>query len=165
MNYWTDMEKSIKQRLEDEGLLYTDEVFMPDVLDKGFVGIAETDWHWGRPIYDLSKLTDVEIPETPEGLKEPIFFTPGFNREDFEGVLFAPEEGLNQAIVGVTDQDQAVYEHEALANAMMFAENWDDEDAEDWISANTLRDYSYRDRGPVVYDGHLIEYILEEDED
>ena len=158
------MKKTLKERLEDEGLIYADEVFMPKELDKGFVGIAETDWHSGRPIYDLSKLTDVEIPDTPEGLKEPIFFTPGFNENEVEDVvLLAPTEGLNKAIVGITDQNQAVYEHIKLLDAMMEAEGWDEEDAADWIAVNTLRDYSYRDRGPVVYDGTVIEYIFEED--
>lgn len=160
------MKKSIIERLEEEGLLYSDEVFMPEELDKGFVGIAETDWHYGRPVYDLSKLEEVEIPKTPEGKKEPIFFTPGFSENDVEEVVvFAPAEGLNKAIVGITDQNQAVYEYNQLLDAMKEAEGWDDEDAADWISVNTLRDYSYRDRGPVVYNNGLVQYILEEYED
>lgn len=155
------MKKTLKECLIDEGLI-DDGVFIPEALEKGFVGIAETDWYYGRPIYDLSKLNDVEIPETPEGMKEPIFFTPGFNENEVEDVIvFDPQDELNKAIVGITDQNQAVYEYDKLLEAMMEAEGWDEEEAADWISYNTLRDYSYRERGPIVYNGTLMEYIFD----
>ena len=42
---------------------------------------------------------------------------------------------------------------------MMAVEEWDSETAADWISFNTLRDYSYRDAGPVVYQNldHMLD--------
>ena len=136
---------------------------MPAELDDGFVGIAQTDWHHGRPVYDSTKLEGIDIPETPEGFKEPIFFTPGFSVEENEDVIvFNPKEGLNKAIVGVTNQNQAVYEFEELLHAMMEAEGWDADTAGDWISYNTLRDYSYRNQGPVVYEN--LDYILNDEE-
>ena len=42
---------------------------------------------------------------------------------------------------------------------MMAVEEWDSETAADWISFNTLRDYSYRDAGPVVYQN--LDYMLD----
>jgi len=157
---------NIKERLVKE-LMYlseeeANELFMPEDLDKAFVGFAQTDWHYGRPVYDASKI-EGGIPETPEGMKDPIYFSPGsLDEKKHAGVIVFDPQGLNKAITGVTFQNQAVYEYNDLIHVMMEVEDWDEESAVDWISYNTLRDYSYRDQGPVVYMD--ITYFLDDEE-
>lgn len=150
---------TIKEQLDQNGYDTTN-LFMPEEYDNAFLGLAITDWHYNRPVYDLSKIPELNI-DIPDGFKEPIFVTKisdinGYNSEDY--IRFLPD-GLDESIFGITDNGQVVYEYEDLLECMMAVEEWDSETAADWISFNTLRDYSYRDAGPVVYQNldHMLD--------
>lgn len=78
------------------------------------------------------------------------------NNEDVHGaIMLEPREELDEAIVGVTlDQQRFVYSYERLiaAYARMFS---DDEDAElaaqEWVDYNVVRGVGYMgDRAPLI---------------
>lgn len=137
-----------RELLDDEGF---DETFIFDNEDLEILGLSHDD----RAIYNSDDVVDKDFD--CGGKKPPIFMTP-CDVSGVEGLLVLDPRYLDSAIVGVTDDSRVVYDYDKLKSAFMDAEGWDEEDADDWISYNTIRSLPYQTNGPIVM--FNISYII-----
>ena len=68
----------------------------------------------------------------------------------YEGVKFFANS-YDDALIGVSDDGRAIYDYEKMIEWLMDEENWSDEEAVEWIEANTLRALPYLGEGaPII---------------
>lgn len=60
-----------------------------------------------------------------------------------EETVFFEHPSFVKAITGITDSEQLIYDYEMMIAAAMEEENWEYEEAIDWIEYNTLRSIPY----------------------
>lgn len=137
-----------RELLNDEGF---DETFIFEDENLEILGISHDD----RMIYNSDDVQDKDIDYGDK--KPPIFITP-CDVSGVEGLTVLYPRGLDSAIIGVTDDSRVVYDYDELKSAFMEAEGWDEEDADDWISYNTIRSLEYKPNGPIVM--FNISYII-----
>lgn len=75
----------------------------------------------------------------------------------YEGIKYLTDFSYDDALIGVTSDDRAVYDYERMVEWLMTTEDWSEEDAREWIDYNTLRALPYM--GP---DGPIIVFPLVE---
>ena len=69
----------------------------------------------------------------------------------YEGIIFLTNYSYDDALIGVTSDDRAVYDYELMVEWLINTEGFTEEEARDWIDYNTLRALSYMDEGaPVI---------------
>lgn len=69
----------------------------------------------------------------------------------YEGVMFLEDYSYDDALVGVSEDQRAVYDYEKMVQWLMKNEEFSEEEAVDWISYNTLRAISYMgDGAPII---------------
>lgn len=57
----------------------------------------------------------------------------------------------DDALIGYTDDDRAVYDYEKMVSCLMKEEGWDREEAIEWIEYNTIRSLPYMgDDAPII---------------
>lgn len=77
----------------------------------------------------------------------------------YEGVMIFSDYSYDDALIGVTDDNRAVYDYEKMVEWLMDETGWCYSDAVEWIEYNTIRALSYfGDDAPIVM------YRLEERE-
>ena len=86
--------------------------------------------------------------ETDNIINNPIFNTVEELREYLEAqgheeTLFFENPSFVKAITGITDSEQLIYDYELMIAAAMEEENWDAEEAIEWIEYNTIRSIPY----------------------
>lgn len=68
-----------------------------------------------------------------------------------EGVILFENPDYASAFIGLTTDNKAVYDHTKMADFLCETENMEPEEADDFISYNTLRALPYfGDKAPVV---------------
>ncbi len=69
----------------------------------------------------------------------------------YEDVIYLTDYSYDDALIGVTEDNRAVYDYEKMVDWLMEEEGWDYEDAVDWIDFNTIRAIPYLgERAPVI---------------
>ena len=86
--------------------------------------------------------------ETESIINNPIFNSVEELREYLEAqgheeTVFFENPSFVKAITGITDSGQLIYDYELMIAAAMEEENWDTDEAIDWIEYNTLRSIPY----------------------
>lgn len=61
----------------------------------------------------------------------------------YEGVKFLTDFSYDSALIGVTDDNRAVYDYEKMVEWLVKEQDFSEEDAADWISYNTMRALPY----------------------
>jgi hypothetical protein len=89
----------------------------------------------------------MQLEDTTLNIK-PIFNTVEELREYLEAqgheeTMFFENPSFVKAITGITDSEQLIYDYDLMILAAMEEENWDVEEAIDWIEYNTLRTIPY----------------------
>ena len=69
----------------------------------------------------------------------------------YEGIIFLTNYSYDDALIGVTSDDRAVYDYELMIEWLINSEGFTEEEARDWIDYNTLRALPYMGEGaPVI---------------
>ena len=67
----------------------------------------------------------------------------------YEDIVIFKDYSYDSALIGVSDDNRAIYDYDLMIEYLMREEGWSIEEAADWISYNTLRSLPYAS----VYDG------------
>ena len=87
----------------------------------------------------------------------------------FKGIKYLTDYSYDSALIGVSENYEAVYDYELMIEWLMKEEGWSVEDAIDWVEYNTLRALPYFGAGrPIVIfpededneDGEPIKFIV-----
>lgn len=69
----------------------------------------------------------------------------------YEGIKYLTNYSYDDALIGVTSDDRAVYDYELMVEWLINSEDFTEEEARDWIDYNTLRALPYMGEGaPVI---------------
>ena len=69
----------------------------------------------------------------------------------YEGIIFLTNYSYDDALIGVTSDDRAVYDYELMVEWLINSEGFTEKEARDWIDYNTLRALPYMGEGaPVI---------------
>ena len=69
----------------------------------------------------------------------------------YDGVVYLTNPSYDNALVGVTDDNRAVYDYEKMILWLEQTEGWSDEEAIEWIEYNTIRSLPYAgELSPIV---------------
>ena len=69
----------------------------------------------------------------------------------YEGIIFLTNYSYDDALIGVTSDDRAVYDYELMVEWLINSEGFTEEEARDWIDYNTLRALPFMGEGaPVI---------------
>lgn len=69
----------------------------------------------------------------------------------YEGIKYLMNYSYDDALIGVTSDDRAVYDYELMVEWLINSEGFTEEEARDWIDYNTLRALPYMGEGaPVI---------------
>ena len=75
----------------------------------------------------------------------------------FDTLSFFEPEFCDEAIIGISIDGHVIYSYEKLVNAFINNENMTFEEAEEWISYNTIRTVPYMEVPPIIIN-ELAEY-------
>lgn len=68
----------------------------------------------------------------------------------YEDVLLLEPKELDEAIIGVSHDDRAIYDYDLLVKAFMNSDNMSEEEAIEWVDYNTIRSLPYQQNAPIV---------------
>lgn len=69
----------------------------------------------------------------------------------YEDVIIFENFSYDDAFIGVSHDNRAVYDYEQMVMWLMEKEGWSEEDAVEWIEFNTIRSLPYLgDSSPIV---------------
>lgn len=69
----------------------------------------------------------------------------------YEGVIYFTNYSYDDALIGVTDDDRAVYDYDKMVEWLVREENFTELDAIEWIDYNTIRALPYMgDKAPII---------------
>lgn len=69
----------------------------------------------------------------------------------YEGIKYLINYSYDSALIGVTNDDRAVYDYNLMVQWLMEEEDFSEEEAMEWIDYNTLRALPYMEPGaPVI---------------
>ena len=69
----------------------------------------------------------------------------------YEGVKFLTDFSYDDALIGVTEDERAVYDYNKMVEWLVENEEFTEEEAADWISYNTIRALPYFGEGcPII---------------
>ena len=60
-----------------------------------------------------------------------------------ENTIFFENPSFVKAITGITDSEQLIYDYDLMIAAAMEEENWEADEAIEWIEYNTIRSIPY----------------------
>ena len=76
----------------------------------------------------------------------------------YEGTKYLTDFSYDDALIGVTSDDRAVYDYDLMVEWLIDTQGWSEEDAVEWIDYNTLRALPYMGPdGPIVLHRFLEE--------
>lgn len=71
--------------------------------------------------------------------------------QEYEETIFFENPSFVKAITGITDSGQLIYDYDLMIAAAMEEENWNADEAVDWIEYNTIRSIPYMGHAhPIV---------------
>lgn len=69
----------------------------------------------------------------------------------YEGVLLFSNYSYDDALIGFTEDDRAVYDFNKMVEWLMEEEDWSQDEAIEWIEYNTIRSLPYMGpKAPIV---------------
>lgn len=69
----------------------------------------------------------------------------------YEGVKYLTNYSYDTALIGVSDDNRAIYDFDLMIEWLMLEENFDYNDAIEWIEFNTIRALPYMGEGaPII---------------
>lgn len=80
----------------------------------------------------------------PEQLEEM-----GYNLEEMDIGYFV-NPSYDSAFVGISTEGQAIYDYHLMVKHLVETESMSEEEAEDFISYNTIRALPYFDKSPII---------------
>ena len=75
----------------------------------------------------------------------------------YEGVKYLTDFSYDSALIGVTEDNRAVYDYEKMVEWLVTEQEFTGEEAADWISYNTIRALPYFGEGAPVIMFPLLE--------
>ena len=75
----------------------------------------------------------------------------------YEGIKFLTDFSYDSALIGVTEDNRAVYDYEKMIEWLVTEQEFSEEDAAEWISYNTIRALPYFGEGAPVIMFPLVE--------
>lgn len=69
----------------------------------------------------------------------------------YEDVVFFTNYSYDDALIGVTEDNRAVYDYEKMVRWLMHIEGWSETTAQEWIEYNTVRSLPYGgESAPII---------------
>ena len=69
----------------------------------------------------------------------------------YEGIKYLVDYSYDDALIGVSHDDRAIYDYEKMVEWLMTKEGWTDNEAIEWIEYNTIRALPYfGDGAPII---------------
>lgn len=69
----------------------------------------------------------------------------------YEGVKYLTNYSYDTALIGISDDNRAIYDFDLMIEWLMLEENFDYNDAIEWIEFNTIRALPYMGEGaPII---------------
>lgn len=69
----------------------------------------------------------------------------------YEDVIYFTNYSYDDALIGVSEDNRAIYDYDKMVEWLMKEEGWSDMDAIDWINYNTIRALPYMGEGaPII---------------
>lgn len=69
----------------------------------------------------------------------------------YEGVKYLINEGYDDALIGVSEDNRAIYDFTKMVDWLVDKYAWTDDEAIEWIEYNTLRSLPYMGEGaPII---------------
>lgn len=69
----------------------------------------------------------------------------------FKDVIIFKDFSYDSALVGVSDDNRAIYDFDLMIEWLMWAEDFEEDEAVEWIEVNTLRALPYMgDKAPII---------------
>ena len=69
----------------------------------------------------------------------------------YEGVKYLTNYSYDTALIGISDDNRAIYDFDLMIEWLMLEENFDYNDAIEWIEFNTIRALPYMgDGAPII---------------
>lgn len=75
----------------------------------------------------------------------------------YEGVKFLTNYSYDDALIGVTEDNRAVYDYEKMVTWLMETQGWTYEEAAEWVDYNTIRALPYMGEGAPIVMYSLVE--------
>ena len=71
--------------------------------------------------------------------------------QGYDGVLIFTDYGYDDALIGVTEDERAVYDFDAMVDWLCRTEGFSETEAIEWIEYNTIRALPYAGpRAPII---------------
>jgi hypothetical protein len=83
----------------------------------------------------------------------------------YEGVKFLTDFSYDTALIGVTDDNRAVYDYELMVEWLVKNEGWSYEDSAEWVSYNTLRAIPYLGPDAPIVINRLMDVTIAVEEE
>ena len=69
----------------------------------------------------------------------------------FENIVILRDFSYDSALVGISDDNRAIYDFNKMVEWLIFAEGFEEDEAVEWIGYNTIRSLPYAgERSPIV---------------
>lgn len=69
----------------------------------------------------------------------------------YEGIKFLTDYSYDDALIGVSEDDRAIYDYDKMVEWLMEKDNLSSEEAIDWINYNTIRALPYMgSKAPII---------------
>lgn len=68
----------------------------------------------------------------------------------YEDVVIYKNPDYNGALIGVTDNNIAIYDFDKMVESLMREEGWDEFEAIEWIEYNAMRANAYHNNAPII---------------
>ncbi len=78
----------------------------------------------------------------------------------YEGVKYLTDFSYDSALIGVTDDNRAVYDYELMVEWLMREEEWSFEDAVEWVNFNTIRALPYMGEDAPIIINRLVDVSI-----
>ena len=76
----------------------------------------------------------------------------------YEGVKYLVDESYDDALIGVSEDNRAIYDFGLMIEWLMTKYDWSEEESIEWIEYNTLRSLPYMGEGaPIIMYGLPLE--------
>lgn len=76
----------------------------------------------------------------------------------YEGIKYLTNYSYDDALIGVSNDNRAIYDYNKMIDWLMKKEGWSDNEAIEWIEYNTVRSLPYMGEGaPIIMYG--FEYL------
>lgn len=69
----------------------------------------------------------------------------------YEGIKYLTNYSYDTALIGVSEDDRAIYDYDKMIEWLMEEEDWSYDEAADWVNYNTIRALPYMGEGaPII---------------